>query len=60
VNAAAPDILLVAYGAPKQDQWIATYRDQLEVKVAMGIGGTLDFITGIVPLCAALDAKNGH
>ncbi len=49
INTATPDILLVAYGAPKQDIWIDTYRHRLTVKVAMGIGGTLDFITGNVP-----------
>lgn len=49
INAAQPDILLVAYGAPRQDVWIDRYRAKLNVKVAMGIGGTLDFITGIVP-----------
>lgn len=49
VNAAQPDILLVAYGAPRQDIWICQHRDHLKVKVAMGIGGTLDFITGNIP-----------
>lgn len=48
VNAAEPDILLVAYGAPAQDQWIDRYRADLRVKVAMGIGGSLDFVTGKV------------
>lgn len=49
INAAKPDILLVAYGAPQQDVWIHRYRDRLGVKVAMGIGGTLDFVTGNIP-----------
>ncbi|MBZ0308256.1 MAG: WecB/TagA/CpsF family glycosyltransferase [Anaerolineae bacterium] len=49
INAAQPDILLVAYGAPKQDIWIYQHKNELQVKVAMGIGGTLDFITGNVP-----------
>ncbi|HLA41954.1 MAG TPA: WecB/TagA/CpsF family glycosyltransferase [Aggregatilineales bacterium] len=49
VNDAKPDILLVAYGAPRQDIWIHRYRDQLQVKVAMGIGGTVDFIAGTIP-----------
>ena len=49
INAASPDILLVAYGAPQQDQWIALHRDRLRVKVAMGVGGVFDFITENVP-----------
>lgn len=49
INAAAPDILLVAYGAPNQDKWIARNLPRLNVKVAMGVGGTFDFIAGIVP-----------
>ncbi len=49
VNASGADILLVAYGAPRQDQWIARNRDRLQVSVAMGVGGTFDFIAGRVP-----------
>ncbi|HSG92859.1 MAG TPA: WecB/TagA/CpsF family glycosyltransferase, partial [Methylotenera sp.] len=49
VNAVRPDILLVAYGAPRQDLWIDTHRDQLNVKVAMGIGGAFDFVSGVIP-----------
>lgn len=40
------DILLVAYGAPKQDKFIAQNLDKLGVKVAMGVGGSFDFIAG--------------
>ena len=49
VNASDADILLVAYGAPRQDQWIARNRDRLDVHVAMGVGGTFDFIAGVIP-----------
>jgi len=47
VQAAAPQILLVAYGAPAQDLWIARNMAELKVPVCMGIGGTLDFIAGV-------------
>lgn len=47
VRAAAPHILLVAYGAPAQDLWIARNLTELRVPVCMGIGGTLDFIAGV-------------
>ncbi|HUW12663.1 MAG TPA: WecB/TagA/CpsF family glycosyltransferase [Anaerolineae bacterium] len=47
VRAADPDILLVAYGAPAQDLWIARNLRSLGVPVCMGVGGTFDFIAGI-------------
>ncbi len=49
INASGADILFVAYGAPRQDIWIARNRERLNVQVAMGVGGTFDFIAGIVP-----------
>ncbi len=49
VNAAQPDILLVAYGAPAQDLWIATHRAAISAPVALGVGGTFDFLAGRVP-----------
>ena len=47
IRAAAPDILFVAYGAPHQDLWIARNLPRLEVPVAMGVGGTFDFLAGV-------------
>lgn len=52
LSATRPNVLLVAYGAPKQDIWIDTYRNQLAtcgIVVAIGIGGTLDYLAGTVP-----------
>ncbi len=46
IVAARPDVLFVAYGAPAQDKWIAAHRVRLGVPVAIGVGGTLDFIAG--------------
>lgn len=47
INASEATILLVAYGAPKQDLWIDRNRVALQtVRVAMGVGGSLDFIAG--------------
>jgi N-acetylglucosaminyldiphosphoundecaprenol N-acetyl-beta-D-mannosaminyltransferase len=40
----APDILLVGFGAPKQEAWIAKHLTELpSVKVAVGVGGTIDY-----------------
>ena len=49
IDAARPDILLVAFGNPKQEKWIAMHRDRLAVPACIGIGGSLDFIAGAVP-----------
>lgn len=59
VNASQADILLVAYGAPQQDLWIDRYQAQLQVKVAMGVGGTFDYIAGIVPRAPAIMRRLG-
>lgn len=46
VEKARPDFLFVAYGAPNQDLWIARNQPRLHVPVAMGVGGSFDFIVG--------------
>lgn len=48
ITAAQPHLLLVAFGAPQQDLWIAEHlREMPSVRVAMGVGGTFDFIAGL-------------
>ena len=42
-----PDILLVAFGNPKQEKWIYRNRERLRnVPVCIGVGGTFDFLAG--------------
>ncbi len=43
---AHPDILLVAFGAPKQDKFISMHVRGWNVPVSIGVGGSLDFVTG--------------
>ncbi len=45
-----PDILLVAYGAPKQDLFIAHHKNELKVPIMVGVGGTFDYAAGRVKL----------
>jgi len=45
---ARPDVLLVAFGSPKQDLWIARTSERLNVPVSIGVGGSLDYIAGVV------------
>jgi len=48
IEEARPDILLVAFGNPKQEKWISMHRDRLKVPVCIGVGGSLDFLSGTV------------
>jgi N-acetylglucosaminyldiphosphoundecaprenol N-acetyl-beta-D-mannosaminyltransferase len=48
VQAAKPDILLVAFGNPKQEKWIWMHRKRLGVPVAMGVGGSFEILVGDV------------
>lgn len=57
-----PEIILVALGAPKQEYWIDDNRKALEqfgVMLAIGCGGTLDFISGSAPRAPVWAQKMG-
>lgn len=52
-----PDCLLVAYGAPKQEKWINRNLPKLPfVKMAIGIGGSFDFIAEKVSMLGGSQA----
>lgn len=46
INAAKPNIVLVAFGAPRQEKWIHKHRDQIDSNVLIGVGGLFDFYSG--------------
>ncbi|MBI4281517.1 WecB/TagA/CpsF family glycosyltransferase [Candidatus Uhrbacteria bacterium] len=47
IRQAKPDVLFVALGQGKQEKWIADHCASLpSVKIAMGVGGALDYIAG--------------
>ena len=48
IRAARPDVLCVALGIPKQEKWIHAHREALGVPVLIGVGGTLDVLSGTV------------
>ncbi len=48
VREAAPDVLLVAMGIPRQEKFIDRHREALGVPVMIGVGGTLDVLAGRV------------
>lgn len=47
LQTAAPDLLFVAYGHPRQDFWIHQHRAELPAAVALGVGGAFDFVAGV-------------
>jgi len=59
INASGAEILFVALGSPKQEQWINKWLPQLNVKICQGIGGTLDTIVGTVKRAPAVFCRFG-
>ncbi|MED4988845.1 WecB/TagA/CpsF family glycosyltransferase [Parageobacillus toebii] len=48
INESNADILFVALGSPRQELWIKTYMNDLNVKVMQGVGGSFDVFAGHV------------
>lgn len=48
INEAGADALYVCLGAPKQEYFMFRHREELNVKLMAGLGGTLDGIAGTV------------
>jgi N-acetylglucosaminyldiphosphoundecaprenol N-acetyl-beta-D-mannosaminyltransferase len=47
VRAAHPDILFVALGAPKQENWMYENVERVGVPVAIGVGASFDIVAGM-------------
>jgi len=41
-----PDLLFVGMGVPKQERWIHEHFEKIPVKLAMGVGGSIDVVSG--------------
>ena len=57
-----PDLVFVAFGAPYQEQWLVQHQAFLEenkVKLAMGVGGAFDVLTGALSAPPAWMEKVG-
>ncbi len=48
IHAAAPDVLFLALGSPKQEIWAERFREQLGVPVTIGVGISFDYVAGTV------------
>ncbi|MGC2403477.1 MAG: WecB/TagA/CpsF family glycosyltransferase [Acidobacteriaceae bacterium] len=59
VIAAHPDILFVAFGAPKQEYWIYEYGLRLPVPVCIGVGGSFEIVGGVIPRAPVWTRKIG-
>lgn len=60
INDAKPDLLFVAYGSPLQEKWIyRNLKKMPSVKVAMGVGGAFDFISGKIKRAPSFMRKVG-
>jgi N-acetylglucosaminyldiphosphoundecaprenol N-acetyl-beta-D-mannosaminyltransferase len=46
IEEAKPEILMVAFGNPKQEKWLAMHRNRLKVPVCIGVGGSFEFLSG--------------
>ena len=59
INQSKADILLLAFGNPKQEIWFERNRLRLKVPVSIGIGGTYEFIVGSVVRAPEWMQKSG-
>lgn len=59
INEAKPDILFVAMGSPKQENWINAHRGELHPVIYQGVGGSFDVLAGNVKRAPAAFQKVG-
>ena len=60
INDSMANIVLVALGAPKQELWIEEYKGLLKhVRVAIGVGGSLDVMAGVAKRAPLIYQKLG-
>ena len=48
INRSGAAMLFAALGAPKQEKWLAKFRERLKPELLMGIGGSFDVLAGKV------------
>ena len=59
INNYQPDIVLVNFGAPKQENFIKNNLENLNTKLMIGVGGSLDFISGRIKRAPQIWRKIG-
>jgi exopolysaccharide biosynthesis WecB/TagA/CpsF family protein len=46
INASGADLLFVGLGVPRQEKWIAEFREHLRPSTVLGVGGLFDYYSG--------------
>lgn len=59
INRSGASVLFVCLGAPRQEYWMQGHMDQLNVRLAVGLGGSLDVFAGQVKRAPDLWVKLG-
>lgn len=59
INSSGADMVFVCLGAPKQEEWINRNKENLKVRAALGIGGSLDVFAGRVERAPEIFCKLG-
>jgi N-acetylglucosaminyldiphosphoundecaprenol N-acetyl-beta-D-mannosaminyltransferase len=59
INAAQPDLLVVALGSPRQEKWIYQHGRSTRARFLLGVGGSLDVLVGDVRRAPALFRRCG-
>ena len=59
IHQAAPDVLWVGLGAPKQEKWMHEHRGRLRVPVLLGVGAAFDLNSGRLRQAPAWMRENG-
>lgn len=59
INRTAPDVLMIAFGNPKQEKWFNRVKTLLNVPVSIGVGGTFDMISGALSRAPSYVQKIG-
>ncbi len=59
IQSLKPDVLLCGLGFPKQELWVYRHRKRLPVKIAAGVGGSLDVMADTVKRAPVLFQKLG-
>ncbi len=49
IAASGAAVLLVAFGVPRQEKWLAEHLAQTNARLGMGVGGLFDFYSGRIP-----------
>lgn len=57
INSLKPNVLFVAMGAPIQEKWISKHKNELQVDIAAGQGGTFDYEAGKIKRAPKLVQK---